>query len=231
MALPARYQDAYVALRVRLGEPLSLTDGSARVPSCPEWTVRDVLAHLVGLCEDWTRHRLEGYASASWTADQVARYADLGVADLLQRWAELTPSFAGLDDDPQVGPPARWAFGDAIIHEAHLRGALSADRAPNEAVLLSLKGSIVRWRAVLNRTEPATTLVVRPRDAREWVLGPPTPDPAIVIAPTAYELFRALAGRRSREQVRAWRWSTDPDPIRELGLPYPLQWAKTEITD
>ena len=140
----ADFVDAYAALQVRLSVLLSRRDGSAAVPSCPGWTVRDVLAHLVGLCEDWIDHRLAGYASASWAAQQVTRYEGYSLDDLLQQWRSLVPDFARLDDDPQMGPPARWAFGDAIIHEADLRGALSAGRAPHEAVVLSLKGSIVR---------------------------------------------------------------------------------------
>jgi uncharacterized protein (TIGR03083 family) len=224
-------RDAYAALQLRLVELLGSTDGSTRVPSCPEWSVRDVLAHLVGLCEDWVDHRLDGYASAPWTADQIARFGDSSVAALLSRWSELLPDFASLDDDPLMGPPARWAFGDAVIHEADLRGALSAGRVPADAVLLSLKGTIPRWRGVLRNVSPPTTLIVRPPDAREWALGLPSEQPPVVATPTAYELFRALAGRRTTEQVRAWPWSADPEPILSLGLPYPFQWTRNEILD
>jgi uncharacterized protein (TIGR03083 family) len=224
-------RDAYVALQQRLVALLSTTDGSAPVPSCPEWSVREVIAHLVGLCEDWIGHRLDGYASASWTADQIGRFGDWNIASLLSRWSELVPDFVRLGDDPLMGPPARWAFGDAVIHEADLRGALSAGRVPADAVLLSLKGTIPRWREVLSNVNPPTTLLVRPPDAREWALGPPNDDPPVVVTPTAYELFRALAGRRTVEQVRAWPWSADPEPILSLGLPYPFEWARSEILD
>jgi uncharacterized protein (TIGR03083 family) len=226
-----QYRDAYSALHLRLGALLATTEGSELVPSCPEWTVRDVLAHLVGLCEDWIENRLDGYASPSWTAQQIARHHDHGIAGLLERWSDLIPDFARLDDHPNIGPPARWAFGDAIIHEADLRGGLEAGRAPHDAVLLSLTGTIVRWRAVLDNANPPTTLVLRPADAPEWILGSLNSDTPIVASPTAYELFRALAGRRTEEQVRAWSWSADPDPILRLGLPYPFQWAGNPITD
>jgi len=223
--------DAYASLQARVCELLSRADGSVTVPSCPNWTVHDVIAHLVGLCEDWIQHRLDGYASESWTARQIARHADFNLADLLARWTDLVPDFMHLDDDPNIGPPARWAFGDAIVHEADLRGALAASRAPADAVVLSLKGSIVRWREILNRADPPTTVIIRPTDAREWILGAPNNDPPVIVTPTAYELFRALAGRRSQEQVEAWPWSTDPARILQLGLPYPFQWAETSITD
>jgi uncharacterized protein (TIGR03083 family) len=227
----AQYRDAYSAVQDRLDDLLAASGGSEPVPSCPGWTVRDVLAHLVGLCDDWVSQRLDGYASASWTADQVARYEGYNIPDLLRRWTLLAAEFARLDDHPAIGPPARWAFGDAIIHEADLRGALGAGRAPHEAVLLSLEGTITRWRDVLNNIRPPTTLVLQPVDAPEWTLGPASDGPPIVVSPTAYELFRALAGRRTEEQVRAWSWSSNPDAIISAGLPYPFHWAEIAITD
>jgi uncharacterized protein (TIGR03083 family) len=201
------------------------------VPSCPGWTARDVLAHLVGLCDDWVNQRLDGYATTTWTADQVARYATNTVPQLLERWTQLAVAFAHLEDHPAFGPPAPWAFGDAVIHEADLRGALDAGHLPHEAVLLSLEGTITRWRDVLNNTRPPTMLIVRPIDAPEWTLGPPSNDPPVTVNPTAHELFRALAGRRTEEQVLTWSWSSNPDAILNAGLPYPFHWANAPITD
>jgi uncharacterized protein (TIGR03083 family) len=227
----AQYVDAYANVQIRLCALLAEPDGAQAVPSCPEWTVRDVLAHLVGLCDDWVHRRLDGYASEVWTARQIARAEGLTVSDLLAGWTTLLRDFVHLDDDPLIGPPARWAFGDAVVHEADLRGALGIDRVPPDAVLLSLKGSIARWREVLARMDSPTTLIVRPTDSREWRLGMPSTEPPIIVTPTAYDLFRALAGRRSREQVHAWPWSTDPEPILKLGLAYPFEWATSAITD
>jgi hypothetical protein len=193
--------------------------------------VREVLAHLVGLCDDWVHDRLDGYATASWTADQVMRYSGLAVADLLERWAHLADEFAQLPENPALGPPARWAFGDAVIHEADLRGALDAGRAPHEAVLLSLEGTITRWRDVLGNVRPPRALLLQTIDGPEWKIGPATDEAPIAVSLPAYELFRALAGRRAEEQVRAWSWSGDPDAILSVGLPYPFRWAETAITD
>jgi hypothetical protein len=67
--------DAYVAVHARLGELLHGCVGDEYVPTCPGWTVRDVVAHLAGLCEDWVQGRLAGYASEAWTANQVERLA------------------------------------------------------------------------------------------------------------------------------------------------------------
>jgi hypothetical protein len=129
-----------------------------------------------------------------------------------------------------MGPPARWAFGDAITHEADIRGALHAGRVPSDDVLLSLKGSVARWRETL-RGASAPTLLLRAPDARDWWLGVRDDPLAFVAEASAYEFFRALSGRRSPSQVRRWKWYGNPDPFLDIGLPYPFHWADQDVLD
>ena len=35
-----------------------------------------------------------------------------------------------------------------------------------------------------------------------------------------FELFRALSGRRSPAQIRAWDWTGEPDPYLSMFAPY-----------
>jgi hypothetical protein len=173
---------------------------------------------------------LEGYASETWTASQVERFSDWSVTELLARWRELTDQFARLDEDPLMGPPSRWAFGDAVIHEADIRGSLMAGRVPQSAVLLALKGTIGRWRQTL-RSGDVPSLHVRTVEARDWWLGQADDPRAADVEAPLYEVFRALAGRRSEAQVRAWDWSRDPAPYLSIGLPYPFRWASEDLHD
>ena len=147
----ATYLEAYIDLQRRVGDLVGPDDDEVAVIACPAWTVHDVLAHLAGLCDDWVAHRLDGYAGDDWTARQVERFAGLGCSEICRHWAQALGGFAALDDDPALGPPARWAFGDAVIHEADLRGALGAGRVPAEAVDLAMVGSRRRWREVHDR--------------------------------------------------------------------------------
>src|SRR5579884_4236923 len=125
---------AYAAVQARVAELVDDSDADLTVPSCPDWRVADVVAHLAGLCQDWVDGRLDGYGSEAWTATQVARFADRPTREVLGSWAASLTSFGSLDADPVMGPPARWAFGDAVVHEADLRGALGAGRVPPDAV-------------------------------------------------------------------------------------------------
>jgi len=221
---------AYLEVRDRLIPIVSVSDPEVAVPACPGWRVRDVLAHLTGLCEDWVERRLEGYGSETWTASQVERFSDWSVAKLIARWRELSDSFAKLDDDTMMGPPSRWAFGDAVIHEADIRGSLMAGRVPQSAVLLALKGTIGRWRQTLQSGD-VPSLHLRTVEARDWWLGQADDGGAVEVQAPLYEVFRALAGRRSEGQVRAWDWSSDPAPYLSVGLPYPFRWGSEDLHD
>jgi uncharacterized protein (TIGR03083 family) len=221
---------AYLAVRARIEVVVRAGDAESPVPSCPGWRVRDVVAHLAGLCEDWADHRVDGYASESWTSTQVSRFSQNSLDEILDRWRWAMTRFVALDDDPVMGAPAKWAFGDAVCHEADIRGALHAGRVPHDAVLLALKPAISRWRHVL-RDAKTPTLLLRAPDTRDWWLGEQDDVNAVVVEVSGYEVFRALAGRRSEFQVRKWDWSANPEPFMAAGLPYPFHWSTVDIVD
>lgn len=224
------HTEAYLGVRARLDEVLRHRAGDEAVPSCPGWTVRHVVAHLAGLCEDWVAGRLEGYGSEAWTATQVERFADAPLTEILTQWDRALAGFVVLPADPAMGPPGRWAFGDAVVHEADLRAALGERRVPLDAVALALKGQIARWREVVGGAGlPA--LLLRCPDLRDWWLGEHDDPGAVVAEAPAYEVFRALAGRRSEAQIRSWTWSADPSPHLAAGLPYPFSFAAEAVVE
>ena len=94
--------------------------------------VHEVVAHLAGLCEDWVNHNLDGYATETWTAQQVSRHTHRTCHEILDSWADAMTSFTHLENSDAELPPARWPFGDAVDHEADIRGAIAADRVPRQ---------------------------------------------------------------------------------------------------
>jgi uncharacterized protein (TIGR03083 family) len=222
--------EAYDAVRRRLEPLLSVADPRHAVPACPGWSVGDVLAHLVGLCEDWVEGRFEAYASEEWTAAHLERHHGESCASLLERWRATMRAFAALDDSPLGASPARWAFGDAVVHEADLRGATNSGRVPDAAVELGLQGALARWHQVLRQAGLGRVRVVLP-DGRELWTGAPGRGIDIEVGIHPYEVFRGLAGRRSVAQVAEWSWSEDPGPYLAAGPPYPFRWARTPIVD
>jgi uncharacterized protein (TIGR03083 family) len=231
---------AYADARRRLHELLAGLDQAAlaaQVPACPAWTVQDVLAHLTGVAADttngtyfsgaadaWTDTRLAA-ARDGWTAEQVRSRRGQAVKALLAEWADraalLQPMLAGTVPPPP-GSPA-WLLsgpvGDLAVHLHDVRGALRqpGDRdAPATGLGLRI---YARWLG--RRLDQAGRPAVRLRaGGREWVEG--SRRPAAALAADAFELFRALCGRRTLDQVRALAWDGDPEPYLDLFAPYPM---------
>lgn len=177
--------------------------GNAPVPATPEWTVHDVLAHLVGITAGAAGPVPEGGPTEEWTGDHVAWGRGLTLDELLATWAEHGPAFEAVVNRPQ-------AIIDAVTHEYDLRGALGrpGDREDEP----------MRWASRLLRsgiTVPSP-LTIRTEDgdtpARTTADRPPTAE-TTVLTTSVFELFRWRMGRRSRAQMAAMDWSGDPGPF------------------
>jgi uncharacterized protein (TIGR03083 family) len=206
------------------------------VPACPAWTIRDVLAHVTGVAADaasgtyfsgaadaWSDIRLAA-ARDAWTAGQVRSRRGRPAEALITEWAGwaaiLEPMLAATVPPP--GAPA-WLLSapvaDLAVHLHDVRGAL---RRPGDrdapATRLGLR-IYARWLG--ERLDRAARPALRLRaGCREWVEG--SGRPAAALAADAFELFRALSGRRCPDQVRALAWEGDPEPYLDLFAPYPM---------
>jgi hypothetical protein len=58
------------------------------------------------------------------------------------------------------------------------------------------------------------------RDDGERVLG--GGEPAATVTASSFELVRALSGRRSESQIRAYTWDGDPGPYLPIFSMFPL---------
>ncbi|HEX5616757.1 MAG TPA: maleylpyruvate isomerase family mycothiol-dependent enzyme [Acidimicrobiia bacterium] len=175
------------------------------VPATPEWTARDVLAHLVGVAADVLAGNLQGAGTDPWTARQVEERRDRSVTEMLAEWEVSAATVEAVMND--FGPPAGQLVFDAVTHEYDLCGAfgIGADRS-SDALAIGfdwLCGS----RA--SGTGGALRLVT---EAGSHEYGPG--DPVATVEAERFELFRGATGRRSRAQMVAWRW--DPEPHPEL---------------
>ena len=95
---------------------------STAVATCPGWSVRDVLAHLVAVAEDWARGRLAGPPTDEETAAQIARFGGYDMAKILAAWMAETTG---------VAPP----LGDITSHEHDVRGAIGRPGARDSAAV------------------------------------------------------------------------------------------------
>ena len=60
-------------------------------------------------------------------------------------------------------------------------------------------------------------------DASERTFTAGAGEPAVAVRADAFELLRALTGRRNAEQVRALDWSGDAEPYVDVFATYPMR--------
>jgi uncharacterized protein (TIGR03083 family) len=223
---------------VDLVEAASADQIEATVPATPAWRVRDIVAHVTGVCADVINGNLDGITTEAWTDAQVAARRDHSLSDVIDEWADVGPKFAAmLDDLPgHYGPQAVF---DLTTHEQDLRGALNQPGARDSAALQQSVDFIV----TVLVDAGANALGLGPIEVvagdRTWLVGTAhstgnpeealgnailtgatpaasTSQPAIRLETSPFELFRACTGRRSVGQVRRLGWSDDPEPYLDL---------------
>lgn len=206
----SEHGDAYRGSRARLTKLANKLDESAMattVPTCPDWRIKDVYGHLIGLVADVAARNTADAGSDEWTAAQVEARRDRTRDELIAEWDEGGP---GIEELLDKLPPAsaEGIVGDIASHEMDIYGALGrTDGRDSDGVALGFQ----RY---------ATALGTRVKDAGLAPLRLKTPEDDIVagdgmpeaeVAGSRFELFRALTGRRSAEQVRALQWNGDAD--------------------
>ena len=101
---------------------------STSVPATPEWTVHDVVAHLVGLAADLNAQRLPGDddpGGLGWNRTQVSSRGDWSLDDLLREWDVEGPVFA--DGLALFGHETECHFvGDLVTHVLDVAEAVDA---------------------------------------------------------------------------------------------------------
>jgi uncharacterized protein (TIGR03083 family) len=175
--------------------------GSTAVPACPGWTVRDVVAHMTAVAEDWVDGRLAGPPTDEETAAHIARFGGHDVADLLTVWTEAAAGLDHMAETIGLEPP----LGDVACHEHDIRSAIGRPGARDSAA--------VRWTSdqLLVNLRTQVPLRVTVEDA-EYRSGPDD-GAEILLRTTRFEALRWRTGRRSRAQLAAMDWSGDPTPV------------------
>jgi uncharacterized protein (TIGR03083 family) len=219
----------YAESRERIIELVKgLTDEelNGTVPACPEWRVRDVVAHIAGLTTDVLAGKIDAYGSEKWTSAQVEERKDRSIDEVIAEWEANAERYDGmLEANPGFLPMITTA--DLVTHEHDIRGALNQPGArDSEGVRIGVKTYVGRLRQNMEDLPP---LRVNAVGFRDFMVG--KGDPAASVSAETYELFRALGGRRSEEQVRALDWEGDPEPYLPKWLSGPFAFSATALDD
>jgi uncharacterized protein (TIGR03083 family) len=200
----AQVGQAYRGVRLRVGEVVAGADAATLdtvAPATPDWTVHDVLAHLVGVSTDIVTGNLDGVGSDPWAAAQVERSRDRTCADLLAEWDEHGPTVDEMA--AEFGRAAGQLLSDATTHEHDVRGALGAAGArDSDAVALSFDFVGLSLGEQLDAAGSGA-LHVHHGD-RTDTLG--SGEVVASLRIDNFEFVRALTGRRCVAQIAAYDW-------------------------
>src|SRR4051794_7185030 len=221
----------YDETRQRISSVVSSLDDRALETSAaatPGWTVRDLVAHLTGdlvalLASDLPLSFFSSFGDAAevaklnvWTQRMVEERRSRPVAEVLDEWATLTPKAwsllgASSEQHSQLGFVDRVLTTDVAVHEQDIYGALGVERERDCAALRVATATYVGVMGLrLNGLGPVA--FVTPSKTYQAGEG----EPVVTAHVDRFELFRALSGRRSPDQIRAWDWTGDPDPYLSL---------------
>ena len=209
------YGAIWTQTRSRIIELLSSESGSVAdtpVPTVPDATIRDVIAHLVGTATA-SPHAVALTPAVPGKADRSQ-----ALAELLDDWRSAS---GGLDEvigmDPTIAGPY---ITDAAMCEHDLRTALDRPAARgDESVKVSLDELSGRFS---DRVEAAGLPPLRVT-VEQWgtIIGEGHAVRCVVA--DRFEFVRAMSGRRSAAEIRRWNWGTDPAPyllvMAEIALP------------
>ncbi len=180
-----------------------------RVPACPDWTVRVLLSHMVGLGVDVVAGDEPDDHNETWTGRQVESRRTRDVAALVAEWRAVAEP---LREWMRAHGPR--PLSDVIIHEQDLRGALGVPGAQDTG---GLRGVRERFADRFGGRVTGLPPIALVGDRWTWTSTGST-DPgsgdgaATVLRAPDFELARALVTRRSAAQLRAWTVRGDVTP-------------------
>ena len=212
---------AYGSCRERISEiaaNLVPEDLTRKVPACPEWTITDLVAHLVGVAEDFAAGNFDNAGSDAWTKTQIARRSKLAMRALIDDWDAVSRQLDPSLDEVRPGVAAM-LIGDAVTHEHDLRGALNLPGArDSDAMWIALDRNVRRFGKRIKDAELPSVAVCC--EDRKWQAG--VLEPAVELRGDRFELLRALTGRRTVQEITSLAWTGDVKPYIELVPNYPV---------
>ena len=194
--------DGYRHAAARIQTLVDEQHADIEVPTCPGWTTKDVVAHLADFFTVFRAGDEGGGFAPGWADDGVKRRNDQSLAECVAEWNEL------IDQTPELFESrlAAVAVADVVAHEQDIRTALGKPGAQDDEHIVSAVQLALSF--LEQQSGPAFRVIT---DDLDQQVG--DGDPVATLRTSTFELFRALHGRRTRDQVRVMDWDGDPDRV------------------
>ena len=176
-----------------------------RVPATPDWTVRDLLSHMVGLGADVLAGDEPDDHNETWTRAQVDARSERTIEELVAEWRGVVDPLSAWMRDHGTRP-----LGDVVIHEQDLRSALDRRGARDADGLRAVRGRMAGRLAKAVQGLPTIALVASD-DGWTWTSdgSDDSDSAAVLVEAPAFDLFRAVTSRRTAGQLESWTMRGD----------------------
>jgi uncharacterized protein (TIGR03083 family) len=183
-------------------------DLTRTVPACPDWTVHDLAAHLVGTPAELAAGRFPtGSDFTVWLQDIVDARRDDDIASLVDEWQTLDGAI-----EPMLQGPGALMFGDVSVHEHDLRGALG--RADHDALEVDELATFALGAFADPARNAGVGAIVVESDGRTWRSHDADAGWTLHVEP--WDAVRAVYSRRTADELRALPADGDPEPYVAL---------------
>ncbi len=198
------YRDIREGL-LALAPQLTADEWATLAPATPEWTVKDLYAHLAGVTADVLVGNIVFPGTDEWTAKQVGDRAGDSPQAVCAEWAKSGPELEARIKE--LGPALSATVIDVWHHEQDARNAIDHHgNRTGEGLRLALRsGNAIGPKLEAEGLPPLAVST----EGYERLLG--EGEAAVTVSGDPYELARAFMGRRSFDQIRNFAWSGDPE--------------------
>jgi uncharacterized protein (TIGR03083 family) len=219
---PEEQAVAYTGVRSRISTLLTESDADVNIPSCPDWSVQNLCAHLAGVAVALVKRDRPGADLQAWIDGHVSSRTARSIESLLDEW-----DGSGFEDLIRARPEGYGGLlYDVAAHEHDLRGALGRPGGrSSDAIDVCLEIQQQMLRADIAKKELIGSLTIRTPTA---TIEAGTGGPEVLLeldGPDAnWEVFRIVGSRRSIGQLRALSWQGDLDRLLPAleHLPLPI---------
>lgn len=212
--------DGYHSTRRRIAElvgGLSDDELGLVVPACPEWTVHDLVAHVVGTPEAIASGSVPSGDRHAWIEGVLEERRGVPASELLDRWEACEAATSAVVDGG-----GSLLLVDLVTHEHDLRGAVGQPGARGVPEVRAIVQLLLEHLAPAISQAGVGALVVDSGEVR-WASQFVRPGCTIRVDP--WEATRVLMSRRTADEVRALPMTGDIEHYLELlaaRLPLPV---------
>ncbi len=191
----------------RVAELIPCSDLEQRVPSCPDWLLRDLVLHLGEVQRFWAENVLAADESEPWSGERTAPTSDEELEEWFRGGSALlldalgnaksdAPCWTWWDSPRTAGAVARHQVQEAAVHRWDAESSVGAAQPIDSAVADDGVGeflSIMVGRGAEVLEHPIR--LVSSNTASAWVVGPAGSQPAATVRAKASDLVLMLYGR------------------------------------